>query len=442
MKGNRMDCSDAVPNGWRRVRLGEIAEIAFSGVDKKILPGEMPIRLCNYTDVFYNRRITPGLEFTDGTASEAECDRWSLKKGHVLFTKDSETPDEIGVASVVTEDIPDVLCGYHLGVASPARGTVEGSFLAAALNSAPCRKQFSKAANGVTRFGLTLDSTRSISVHLPPVLEQRAISSVLDSVQDTIQHTAAVIAAKETLRDALLQELLTRGVPGWHSEWQNVPGIGQIPAEWEVVRLEDVAQVNPKRPSLDVPPERPVTFLPMAAVDENAAGIVTRELRAFRDVAKGYTYFEENDVLFAKITPCLQNGKHTLATGLVGQFGFGTTEFHVVRAGDKIEPGHLFRVLTRPANIEKCVRSFSGTAGQQRVHPEILKALHVSLPPLPEQKVISTTLDSVDQRIAWARNELQELESAKEALADALLTGRVRIVPDEPSTGSRIHARQ
>ena len=430
MKEHRMGGNGAVPNGWRRIRLGDIAEIAFSGVDKRILPDEIPVRLCNYTDVFYNRRITADLEFIDGTASKAECDRWSLKQGHVLFTKDSETPDEIGVPSVVTEDMPGVLCGYHLGVAQPSQEIVDGSFLAAALSSTACRKQFSRAANGVTRFGLTLDSTRSISICLPPLFEQRAISSILNSMDDAIQHTQAVASATEILRDALIHELLTRGIPGCHSEWQNVAGVGQIPDEWEAVRLGDVAEINPKRPHLDVPPEYPVTFLPMAAVAENAAGIVERDLRMFRDIATGYTYFEENDVLFSKITPCLQNGKHALATGLAGHFGFGTTEFHVVRAGAKLEPRHLFRVLTRPANIEKCVRNFSGTAGQQRVHPEILKALPVLLPPLLEQRAISTVLDSVDKQIEQIRNERRALESARTALADTLLTGTVRMISD------------
>ena len=138
-----------------------------------------------------------------------------------------------------------------------------------------------------------------------------------------------------------------------------------LPDGWRMVRLGDVVEVNPRRPSLDFPPEGAVTFLPMSSIAEDLGGINEKELREFREVVKGYTYFEENDVLFAKITPCFQNGKHALAKGLEGQFGFGTTEFHVVRAGPVVDHRFLFKALTQPTNIEKCVRSFSGTAGQQ-----------------------------------------------------------------------------
>lgn len=107
------------PDGWQVVRLGDVAEIAFSSVDKKTVDSEVPVELCNYTDVFYNRRIRPGMDFMTATASPVECDRWALRKGDVLFTKDSETPDEIGIPAYVTADMPEVLCGYHLGLARP-----------------------------------------------------------------------------------------------------------------------------------------------------------------------------------------------------------------------------------------------------------------------------------------------------------------------------------
>ena len=424
-----------VPDGWQSVRLGDVADIAFSGVDKKTVKGEVPVELCNYTDVFYNRRIRPGMGFMAATASPVECQRYALRKGDVLFTKDSETPEEIGIPSYVVEDMPNVLCGYHLGLARPANGTVNGAFLARTLASEASAREFARIANGVTRFGLTLDATRSLPILLPPLPEQPAIAAVLDSIDEAIEGVEAVITATERLRDALLHELLTRGVPGWHTQWKDVPGIGTIPAAWDVVRLGDVAEVNPRRPKLDVEAQTLLTFIPMAAVAENCSGIASLEQREYREIASGYTYFEEDDVLFAKITPCLQNGKHALACGLIGGFGFGTTEFHVIRAGSGIDPRHLFRVLTQPFNIDKCARSFSGTAGQQRVQPETIKSLPIRvLPPLPEQRAIAKLLDGVDVTLAAARREREGLQLLKESTADALLTGRVRV-----EVGKRIH---
>ena len=228
-----------IPNGWRHVRLGDVAEVAFSGVDKRTVDGEVPVQLCNYTDVFYNRRIVVGMGLMSATATPSEKEKWTLRKGDVLFTKDSETPEEIGIPTFVTDDMPGVLCGYHLGLARPIESKVDGAFLAEALTSLESRKQFARIANGVTRFGLTLDATKALPILLPPLPEQRAIAAVLDSIDDAIEGAEAVIAATESLRDALLHDLFTRGLPSQHAEFRDVPGLGTIPADWEVVRLGD-----------------------------------------------------------------------------------------------------------------------------------------------------------------------------------------------------------
>ena len=196
----------------------------------------------------------------------------------------------------------------------------------------------------------------------------------------------------------------------------------QIPKGWRPVRLEEVAEVNPKRPRLGVLSDTPVTFLPMAAVAENSQGIITRESRPYFEVSTGYTYFEENDLLFSKITPCLQNGKHALATGLEGKFGFGTTEFHVVRAGFGLAAPFMFRVLTQAYIIDHCAKSFTGTAGQQRVQPETLNALPILLPPLPEQRAIAAVLDSIDDAIERTEAVIAAIEQLRDSLLHQLLT--------------------
>lgn len=108
----------------------------------------------------------------------------------------------------------------------------------------------------------------------------------------------------------------------------------RLPDGWESCQLGDVAQLNPRRPAdLARDNDAPTTFVPMAAVDETLGTITRPETRPFAEVKKGYTCFAEGDVLFAKITPCLQNGKHAIARDLTDGVGFGSTEFHVLRPG-------------------------------------------------------------------------------------------------------------
>lgn len=92
--------------------------------------------------------------------------------------------------------------------------------------------------------GLNRDDVHHVTVPVPPLAEQKCIRDVLDSLDDAIERTEAVIEATKRLRKELARELLTRGMPGWHSEWKHVPGIGRVPARWEVVRLGDVADVT------------------------------------------------------------------------------------------------------------------------------------------------------------------------------------------------------
>ena len=192
--------------------------------------------------------------------------------------------------------------------------------------------------------------------------------------------------------------------------------------DWLATRVGDVAQVNPRRPRIDISSETPVAFLPMAAISDQLLGVVEIQSRPFQEVSNGYTYFEEGDVLFAKITPCLQNGKHTLLSDLTQGFGFGSTEFHVIRAGNNLDPRHLFRVLTQPSSIKECVASFTGTAGQQRVQPEVLRSLPIFLPPLPEQRAIAAVLDSIDGAIEHTDAVIAATERLRDALLHELLT--------------------
>ena len=183
--------------------------MSFSSVDKKAASNEMPIRLCNYVDVFRNREIDDRIDFMEATASEREIERFELRRGDVLITKDSETPEEIAEPSYVKMDLTGVVCGYHLALARPKRET-DGRFLYYAMKSPRVRRQLIRAANGVTRFGLTLNALQTVELPLPVPQEQRHIAEVLSTWDDAIERLARQIARKHEAT-AYLREALVRG---------------------------------------------------------------------------------------------------------------------------------------------------------------------------------------------------------------------------------------
>ena len=159
--------------------------------------------------------------------------------------------------------------------------------------------------------------------------------------------------------------------------------------KWPHVRIGDVCDLNPRLPKTHtLNDDDAVSFVPMAAVSELSGTIQTRSTRRFAEVRKGYTPFQNNDVLFAKITPCMENGKAAIARDLVHGYGFGSTEFHVLRAGEIVLPEWLHFFVRQATFRHEAKRNFTGTGGQQRVPATFVANTLIPLPPLPEQRRI------------------------------------------------------
>jgi len=160
--------------------------------------------------------------------------------------------------------------------------------------------------------------------------------------------------------------------------------------------LGEVCELNPST-DFDFSENLPCTFVPMEAVDDLSAQIVKLLTRPFREVSKGYTSFAENDVLLAKITPCMENGKCAIARGLRDRVGFGSTEFHVLRASKEVLPEWLYYFWRLPETRQNAERSMTGTAGQKRVPSSYLETVKLPLPDLSEQKRIVGLLGHADR---------------------------------------------
>lgn len=174
------------------------------------------------------------------------------------------------------------------------------------------------------------------------------------------------------------------------------------------VRLGDVCDINPK--GKQFPDSYEVTFVPMQNVTEN--GFVDTTLtKKYEEVKKGFSYFQENDVLFAKITPCMENGKGGIAKNLSNKVGFGSTEFHVLRPEPKLLTSEWLYYLTSWAEFrKKCEKNMTGSAGQKRVPKSFLETYEINLPSLEEQRHIAAVLDKVSELISKRKAQLDKLD--------------------------------
>ncbi len=195
-----------------------------------------------------------------------------------------------------------------------------------------------------------------------------------------------------------------------------------LPEGWRWVKLGEVTEINPRRPrDLERLGDAPTTFVPMTAVDDLKGEIARPETKLFKEVRSGYTYFAEGDVLFAKITPCMQNGKHAIAKNLIDNIGFGSTEFHVIRPSNQIYADWIHLFIRQPRVLSEAKRHFSGAVGQQRVPENFLASIEIPIPSLPEQQRIAALLREQMQAMNEAHQAAEAQLKAINQLPAALL---------------------
>ena len=184
-----------------------------SNVDKHIKEGEEAVRLCNYVDVYNNDYINEQINFMRVTATAEEIERFRLKEGDVLITKDSETWNDIGVPALVTETASDLISGYHLALLSPHANELAGGYLLRALQSKTLTYQFHVEAKGVTRYGLSQDSIKSVWLPIPPFPEQAAIAEYLNKataeIDEAIDKKQRLIELLKELKPVTIAEAVT-----------------------------------------------------------------------------------------------------------------------------------------------------------------------------------------------------------------------------------------
>ena len=415
-----------LPSDWKLEKLKFFAHVRNSNVDKIISKDEELVRLCNYTDVYYNERITPDLHFMEGSATEAEIERFRLKRDQVIITKDSEGWNDIGIPALVTEDMPEVLCGYHLSVFEPSP-KLDGGFLAWLCRAEPLNDQFKLAANGVTRFGLGQYPMKNAFIALPPLDTQRRIARFLDEKTARID---GLMEKKRTLLDRLVekrQALITRAVTkGLNPEAPMKPSgidwLGDIPVHWSLIPFKWRCRVQSGQVD---PQETEYAEMILIAPDhiESSTGRLYQVTSAQEQGAISGKYLcQKGTILYSKIRPGLRK------VALYDEECLCSADMYAIDSGRYLVREYLFYFLLTDA-FTSYAELESLRVAMPKVNREALGVVPIPIPSPDEQGEIARFCKQVDRDHHAAsdrvRDSIARLEEYRSAQITAAVTGQL-----------------
>ena len=406
----------AVPDGWQEVRLGDVAAVNQGLWD----PADgSAILYLDLTSVVEPGRLSAPVKMPAEAAPSRA--RRRVRTGDILVS--TVRPYLRGFARV-REAPKNLIASTGFAVLTP-QAVTDGSLLYHHVMSPSFARHLEANMTGQAYPAVRPDDVAAYPLSLPPLAEQRAIATVLDTIDEAIERTEEVIAATGRLRDALLHELLTRGLPGRHSEWADVPGLGTVPACWDVVRLGDVATVRngttPSRSRVEYWEGGDVPFVKTGRVNDVSIEQPDEFITSRAVESAGAVIVPAGSVLIAMIGQGKTRGKTArLRFDAAINQNFGA----IYDTADELSLEFVF--LWARHNYP-AIRNLGQGTNQDALNCDLIESLRLPRPPVAEQDEIADSVSAISEREAVEGQLLRELRHAKAATADALLTGRVRV---------------
>ena len=415
---------------WDVKKLRDLADIRVSNVDKKIYPSERPVKLCNYMDVYTNEYIDGSIQFMEGSANDAEIERFGLNIGDVIITKDSETPDDIGIPTVIHEQIDNLVCGYHLALIRPDNEKIDSIFLSKYLSTSRVANYFALHASGSTRFGLPIGAIESVEILTPPIKEQTQIATILSTIDRAIEQTEALITKQQRIKTGLMQDLLTKGIDENGNirseethEFKDSP-LGRIPVEWEVKSLDELTtKIGDGIHTTPAYSENTgFFFINGNNLGDGSIHITSDTLCVNQgEFRKYYIELDDRTILYS-------------INGTIGNIAFYKNEPVVLgksAAYIKCKKSVNARLIYHILQSEPVHRFYDYELTGSTIKNLSLAAMRATPIKIPrmqeEQEFLACRLDLCVYEIGQANNCLSKLRSLKTGLMQDLLTGKVRV---------------
>lgn len=415
-----------IPESWEWVRLGSIEEInlGFTYRPKYTSKG---VRFLSVKDISKGKIDFSNTQFVSEDTYENASYGSKPRKGDILFGR----VGTIGKPQIIDSD--DKFCIFvSLGFLRDHSELLIKKYICSWMESQLFWKQVYTMVKGATVKNLNTSWLRDFLIPLPPLEEQKRIVAKIEELMPYVDKYDAAYSEVEELNkkfpEDMQKSILQYAIQGKLVEQREEDGTAEdlyqqiqgemkklikegkikrtkalseitenetpfdIPESWKWVRLGDVFEINPRN---NVSDEISVSFIPMALIEDGYVSQFTYEVKAWGNVKKGYTHFQDGDIVMAKITPCFQNLKSVLLINLENGIGAGTTELHVLRSHSNICREFFMWFIKSPIFVSTCEKNMTGTAGQKRVPTDVLKSYVIPLPPLAEQQRIVAKIEEL-----------------------------------------------
>ncbi|SIQ65109.1 Restriction endonuclease S subunit [Chryseobacterium sp. RU37D] len=400
---------DKLPKGWKETTLNDVCDTITDGTHHTPKYEDEGVIFLSSKNVTKGQIDWSDVKYVSNDLHKQLQKRVSPKINDILLAKNGTT----GVAAIVDKDlIFDIY--VSLALLRP-KNEILPKYLLNFINSPNAKEQFNSRLKGVGVPNLHLREIREVSLNLPSLDEQKQIVSVLDKIFEKLDQAIA-----------LLEENIQKLKQLNESVLDNIYGS----LESEKVKLVSISEFEPKKAEVKNLSEMDCSFVPMAVLNERKINFYPQEVRKISEVYKGYTYFKDNDVLLAKVTPCFENGKSGVAENLVNGIGFGSSEYYVFRPSEKVLSKFIYYFISRQSFLIEGAKNMSGAVGLKRVTKVFIENTHIPLPSISEQQFIVAYLDQTTEKsqklTQYYQNKLEALKRLKNSVLDSAFKGELR----------------
>ena len=345
-----------------------------------------------------------------------------LRQGDVVVATSSGSKHLVGKTASF-DGKQKISCGAFCAILRP-NNLVDNLFFKYFFQTQEYRNLISSYAKGSNINNLKNGDLAKIQIPVPPMAEQKRIVKKIEElfgvIDEQVKRLEATQEALVSYRQSILQQAFS--------------GKLHKTTDWKKITLQEAVDINPKTVLPALSDSEMVSFLPMPALQEESLEYAEQK-SSFGKVKKGYTKFRDEDVLFAKITPCMENGKGCIVHNLSHGIGFGSTEFHVLRCHKDVSPKFIYYFVIRRTFRAEAKNKMSGAVGQQRVPAEFLKEYSFACPSLSEQKAIVKKIENAfafaDKAQAAITGALEQAKQLKQSILKRAFEGK--LVPQDPN---------